>query len=163
MSLHAPEFFAELCLPFHDSAVVGDTYYATPVPGAPLRLRINFSRASRADTYGGLRVAVIHPDRGEIDAVALSFVDHGTFHRRDVATNTRPDTNNYGVFFDYRSSGPPPWEGAVTTGLRDAIERYVGIWFPGAWATSTPSRAPGRTAHTTPAPPATPRSTARIR
>ncbi|WP_436318088.1 hypothetical protein [Streptomyces albus] len=66
-----------------------------------------------------------------------------------------PTTNNYGVFFDYRNSGPAPWEGAVTTGLRDAIERYVGIWFPGACATSTPSRAPGRTAHTTSAPPVT--------
>ncbi|MEU5986646.1 SDR family NAD(P)-dependent oxidoreductase [Streptomyces sp. NPDC047434] len=34
-------------------------------------------------------MAVVHPDRGEIDAVALSFVDHGTFHRGDEATDTR--------------------------------------------------------------------------
>ena len=91
MSLQAPEFFAELCLPFHDHAVVGNTYFAAPVPGAPLRLRIDFTRTIHADTYGGLRLAVVHPDRGEIDAVALSFVDHGTFHRRDEATNTRPE------------------------------------------------------------------------
>ncbi|MGC0400356.1 hypothetical protein RKD27_003000 [Streptomyces sp. SAI-126] len=81
MSLQAPEFFAELCLPFHDHAVVGNTYYAAPTPGAPLRMRIDFSRTIYADTYGGLRLAVVHPDRGEIDAVALSFLDHGTFHR----------------------------------------------------------------------------------
>ncbi|WP_405975259.1 DUF317 domain-containing protein [Streptomyces sp. NBC_00988] len=63
-----------------------------------------------AYTYGGLRVAIVRPDRGEIDAVALSFVEHGTYH----------------------GPGRPPWEGAVTTGLRDAIEQYTAGWFPGA-------------------------------
>ncbi len=71
MSLQAREFFAELCLPFRVHAVVGDTYYATPIPGTPLRLRIDFNATIHADTYGGLRLAVLHPDRGEIDAVAL--------------------------------------------------------------------------------------------
>ncbi len=167
MSLQAPEFFAELCLPFHNSTVVGSTYFAAPVPGAPLRLRIDFSRTIRADTYGGLRVAVVHPDRGEIDAVALSFVDHGTFHRRDEATNTRPNTNHYGIFhyrpFDkFQRPGRPPWDGAVTTGLRDAIEQYIAVWFPGTWTASAPSRAAGRTAHTAPAVPVA-RSGARAR
>ncbi len=152
MSLQAPEFFAELCLPFHDSTVVGNTYYAIPTPGAPLRLRITFTGTIYADTYGGLRLAVVHADRGELDAVALSFVDHGTFHRRDEAHNTRKGTKQYGTFDTYHRPGQPPWEGAVTTGLRDAIEQYTAVWFPGAWAASTPKRASGRTAHREPIP-----------
>ncbi|GHG02649.1 hypothetical protein GCM10018777_11930 [Streptomyces albogriseolus] len=155
MSLQAPEFFAELCLPFHDSTVVGNTYFAAPAPGAPLRLRIDFTRTIHADTYGGLRAAIVHPERGEIDAVALSFVDHGTFHRRDEATNTRPNSKQYGTFDRYHRPGRPPWDGAVTTGLRDAIEQYTAVWFPGAWTASMPSRAAGRTAHTSPAMPVT--------
>lgn len=162
MSLQAPEFFAELCLPFHDHTVVGNTYFAAPVPGAPLRLRIDFTRTTHADTYGGLRAAIVHPERGEIDAVALSFVDHGTFHRRDEATNTRPNSKQYGTFGKYHRPGRPPWDGAVTTGLRDAIEQYTAVWFPGAWTASMPSRAAGRTAHTAPAVPVT-RSGARAR
>ncbi|MFE5094586.1 hypothetical protein ACFRCI_30605 [Streptomyces sp. NPDC056638] len=155
MSLQAPEFFAELSLPFTDSTVLGNTYYATPVPGAPLRLRISFTGTIYADTYGGLRLAVVHADRGEIDAVALRFVDHGTFHRRNEAHNTSANSKQYGTFDKYHRPGKPPWEGAVTTGLRDAIEQYTAVWFPGAWTASTPSRAAGRTAHKTPAPPAT--------
>ncbi|MEU0843975.1 hypothetical protein ABZ370_31490 [Streptomyces sp. NPDC005962] len=141
---------------------MGNTYYATPVPGAPLRLRIDFSRTIYADTYGGLRLAVVHPERGEIDAVALSFEDHGTFHRRDDATNTQPNTKQRGTFDKYHRPGRPPWEGAVTTGLRDAIEQYTAVWFPGAWTASAPSRPAGRTPRSTPVPPAT-RSGARVR
>ncbi|MCZ4102903.1 hypothetical protein [Streptomyces sp. H39-C1] len=155
MSLQAPEFFAELCLPFHHSTVVGATYFAIPVPDGPLRLRIAFTGALHADTYGGLRLAVIHPDRGEIDAVALSFVDHGTFHRRDEANNTSPNSKQYGTFDTYRRPGRQPWEGAVTTRLADAIQQYTEIWFPGAWRTSAARRAAGRTAHKVPAPHAT--------
>ncbi|MFF7476821.1 hypothetical protein [Streptomyces sp. NPDC008092] len=151
MSLQAPEFFAELFLPFHDHTVVGNTYFATPVPGQPLRLRISFTGTIHADTYGGLRLAVIHRDRGEIDAVALSFLHHGTFHRRDEATNTPPNTKQYATFGTYHRPGRPPWEGAVTTGLRDAIEQYTAVWFPGAWNTSAPSRAAGRSAQPAPA------------
>ncbi|MCC9706023.1 hypothetical protein E4N62_12605 [Streptomyces sp. MNU76] len=153
MSLQAPEFFAELCLPFHDHAVVGNAYFAAPVPGAPLRLRIDFTETIHADTYDGLRVAVVHPDHGEIDAVALSFVDHGTFHRRDEAHNTRVNTKQYGTFSTHHRPGRPPWEGAVTTALRDAVEQYTAVWFPGSWAASTPSRPAGRTAHPAPARP----------
>ena len=156
MSLQAPEFFAELCLPFEDSTVVGNTYYATPVAGAPLRLTIGFTRTIYADTYGGLRVAVVHEDRGEIDAVALSFVDHGTFHRRDEAQNTPRRNSTYGTFNKYHRPGQPPWEGAVTTGLRDAIEQYASVWFPGAWAASAHSRPTARTARKVPTIPASP-------
>ncbi|MBT2409385.1 hypothetical protein J7I94_02210 [Streptomyces sp. ISL-12] len=153
MSLQAPEFFAELCLPFHDYAVVGNTYFAAPVPGGPLRLRIDFSATIYADTYGGLRVAVVHPERGEIDAVKLSFLDHGTFHRRDEANNTSRRSDKYATF---NKHGQPPWEGAVTTGLRDAIEQYTAVWFPGTWTAPSRARAAGRTAHRTPTPPDTP-------
>ncbi|GGZ44603.1 hypothetical protein [Streptomyces poonensis] len=153
MSLRAAEFFTELCLPFTDSTVVGNTYYAAPVPGGPLRLRISFTGTVYADTYGGLRAAVIHADRGEIDAVALSFVDHGTFHRRDEARNTSRDSSKYGTFDKYHRPGQPPWEGAVTTGLRDAIEQYTRVWFPGVWEAASPVRAVGRSAGTTVLPP----------
>ncbi|NEB01938.1 hypothetical protein [Streptomyces sp. SID13726] len=162
MSLQAPEFFAELCLPFHDHTVVGNTYYAAPVPGTPLRLRIDFSHTIYADTYGGLRLAVVHPDRGEIDAVALAFVDHGTFHRRDEANNTSPNASEYGTFGKYHRQGRPPWEGAVTTGLRDAIEQYSAVWFPGAWTASAPSRTADRAPRPSPAAPVT-RVGARVR
>ncbi|MFE9686795.1 hypothetical protein [Streptomyces sp. NPDC006285] len=146
MSLQSREFCAELCLPFHDHAVVGNTYFAAPIPGMPLRLRIDFSPTIRADTYGGLRLAAVHPDCGEIDVVTLSFVDHGTFHRRDEAANTRPNTPAYGTFDKYHRPGQPPWEGAVTTGLRDAIEQYTAVWFPGAWTAPAPGRGAGRAA-----------------
>ncbi|MDX2621275.1 hypothetical protein ABZ745_28740 [Streptomyces sp. NPDC013082] len=154
MSLRAAEFFAELCLPFHDPTVVGNTYFAAPVPGAPLRLRIDFTGTIHADTYGGLRVAVVHPDRGEIDAVALSFLDHGTFHRRDEAANTHPNTKLYAAFDTYHRPGRPPWDGAVTTGLRDAVEHYTAVWFPGAWTASAPRPTVGRAPRSTPAQPA---------
>ncbi|AZS75685.1 hypothetical protein DDE74_36590 [Streptomyces lydicus] len=151
MSLQARQFFAELCLPFTDSTVVGNTY-ATPIAGAALRLRISFTEMIHANTYGGLRVAVVHADRGEIDAVALNFVDHGTFHRRDEAQNTPRNSREYGTFNTYHRRGQPPWEGAVVTDLRDAVEQYTGVWFPDAWKTPTPFRVAGRTAQKAPAP-----------
>ncbi|WP_217199863.1 hypothetical protein [Streptomyces buecherae] len=153
MSLQAAEFFAELHIPFANSTVVGDTYFATPILGSPLRLRIDLSQTIHADTYGGLHVAVVHADRGQLDAVTLSFVDHGTFHRRDEATATRPNAKRYGTFDKYHRPGQPPWEGAITTGLRKAIEQYTTIWFPGAWTAALPNRTTGRTAHTQPIPP----------
>ncbi len=119
---------------------MGNTYYATPIKGAPLRLRIDFTKTIYADTYGGLRAALLHPDNGETDAVALSFVDHGTFHRRDEALNTPRQSEKYGTFSRYHRPGKPPWEGAVTTGLRDAIEQYSNVWFPGAWKAHTAAR-----------------------
>ncbi|KUN40423.1 hypothetical protein AQJ30_07170 [Streptomyces longwoodensis] len=144
MSLRAPEFFAELRLPFPSGTAVGNTYYATPIADAPLRLQISFTDTMYRNTYGGLRLTVMHVDRGKIDAVALSFADHGTFHRRKGALHHRnmPDTFNITL----AKPGQPPWEGADTTGLRDAIQRYAAVWFPGAWTESAPSRAAGRTA-----------------
>ncbi|WP_413471194.1 hypothetical protein [Streptomyces noursei] len=64
MSLQAAEFFAELCLPFTNGTVVGNTYYATPIQDAPLRLRIRFTPTLYADTYGGLQATVLHADNG---------------------------------------------------------------------------------------------------
>ncbi|MEU9735235.1 hypothetical protein [Streptomyces sp. NPDC048002] len=152
MSFHAEEFFAEMMLPFAHSTVVGNTYYARPIPGSPLRLCIGFAPTIYADTYGGLRAAVVHTDHGEIDAVALNFIAHGTFHRRDEARNTRWNDSEYGTFkARHHQTSTPPWEGAVATGLRYAIEQYTAVWFPGAWAASAPSRAAGRTAHPAPA------------
>lgn len=151
MSLQAAEFFAELCLPFDDT-VVGNTYFAAP-PGTSVRLRIDFTSTMHADTYGGLRLSIVHPERGEIDAVALSFADHGTFHRRDEATNTRPRTRRYGTFDTYHRPGRPPWDGAVTTGLRDAIEKYTNIWFPGAWTPAPHGRTASPDLQSAPVPP----------
>ncbi|MEV5605506.1 hypothetical protein AB0L33_29100 [Streptomyces sp. NPDC052299] len=155
MPLQADAFYAQLCLPFHNCATVGNTYFAAPHPSAPLRLRIDFAETIHADTYGGLRVAVVHPDRGEIDAVVLSFLDHGTFHRRDEATDRRPGTKGYATFDKYHLPGRPPWEGAVTTVLRDAIERYVAVWFPGAWAVRRQGPSVENTARMAPEAPAT--------
>ncbi|MFE2518391.1 hypothetical protein ACFXG9_24130 [Streptomyces mirabilis] len=94
--MHAPEFFAELRLPFPSGTTVGTTYYATPIAGAPLRLQIGFTDTQYRNAYGGLRLTVMHVDRGTIDAVALSFADHGTFHRRQGTLHHRnmPDTFN---------------------------------------------------------------------
>ncbi|WP_253911360.1 hypothetical protein [Streptomyces sp. CNQ-509] len=150
MSLYAREFFDELCLPFHDGVVVGNTYFATPQPDVPLRLRISFASTINSDTYGGLRAVVIHPDRGQIDALALSFLDHCTFHRRDEAHHTPPTDRRHGTFDKYHRPGRPPWEGAVTTGLRTAIEQYTEVWFPGAWAAAEHSSPPVGPAHPTP-------------
>ncbi|MFD4022304.1 hypothetical protein ACFWRV_02140 [Streptomyces sp. NPDC058576] len=139
MSLHAPEFFAELRLPFPNGTMVGTTYYATPIPDSPLRLQIDFTDTQYRNAYGGLRLTVTHTDRGTIDTVALSFADHDTFRRRQGQLHGRnmPDTFNIKI----ARPGQPPWEGADLTGLRDAIERYTAVWFPGAGAARRQSRA----------------------
>lgn len=84
--------------------------------------------------------------------MALSFEDHGTFQRRDEAHRIPANTKQRGTFDEHHRPGRPPWEGAVTSGLRTAIEQYIAVWFPGAWTASAPSR----TAHRSLAPPATP-------
>ncbi|WP_319683828.1 hypothetical protein [Streptomyces sp. AK02-01A] len=130
---------------------MGNTYYATPIADGTLRLQISFTDTMYRNIYGGLRLTVMHVDRGEIDAVALSFAGHSTFFRREGALYHRnmPDTFNITL----ARPGQPLWEGADTAGLRDAIERYTAVWFSGAWTASAPSRAAGRTAHTAPAVP----------
>ncbi|MEU3299757.1 hypothetical protein ABZ729_08035 [Streptomyces sp. NPDC006678] len=154
MSMHAREFYAELGLPFADRAVVGTTYYATPAPGDPLRLRVDFCRTIRADEYDGLRLATIHEDRGELDVAILRFEDHRTFEHRDATQGRGPSHSGYGTFQEFRNRPDwVPWEGAHTNGLRDAIEQYTAVWFPGAWQASAPNRAAGRNAHKTVPPP----------
>ncbi|MEU9397841.1 hypothetical protein AB0D86_48720 [Streptomyces sp. NPDC048324] len=156
MALYAREFFMEhLKLPFTEAGVVGSTYYATPVPGGPLRLRIDFARTIRADEYNGLRLATIHQDRGELDAAVLRFEDHKTFDHRDASQGRSPRESGYGTFQEFRDRPDwVPWERAHTGGLRNAIEQYVSVWFPGAWKTPAPTRAAGRTAGKALPPPA---------
>ncbi|MGW2917734.1 hypothetical protein ACWDBF_07700 [Streptomyces angustmyceticus] len=155
MPLYAREFFAELGIPFANSTVVGNTYYAMPVPGEPLRLRIEFSPAKFADTYGGLRVQVINSHMGVVDTTALKFKDHGTFRRRDEIGGNPPGSSRWGTFdTQYHDLGEMPWKGAEFDGLRSAIEQYSQVWFPGAWEAAAPSRAVGRTAQQVPTPPA---------
>ncbi|MFC8708904.1 MULTISPECIES: hypothetical protein [unclassified Streptomyces] len=153
MTLHAAEFFAELRLPFHDATVVGDTYLAAPTPGTHLRLRIDFTRTIYESTYDGLRLAVVHPDHGQIDTVDLSFLDHGTFRRRDAASKKSFHARTHGTFQTRYNNGQHPWDGAEFARLRDAIEKYTTVWFPGARTAPEPSRAAGRNTHTAPAPP----------
>ncbi|OYP14846.1 hypothetical protein CFC35_10285 [Streptomyces sp. FBKL.4005] len=155
MAMHAREFFAELELPFADSAVVGDTYYATPIPGGPLRLRIDFSPTQWANEYAGLRLATLHQDRGELDVTVLRFADHKTFDHRDSTRGLQPHNSGYGTFKEFKDRPDwVPWEGAHTNGLRDAIEQYSAVWFPGTWPAPAPSRATGRTAQLVPSLPA---------
>lgn len=143
--MYAREFFDQMGLPFADCAVVGTTYYATPVPDGPLRLRIDFCRTIRANEYDGLRVATIHPEQGELDAAVLRFDDHKTFNHRDATLGRTPQESGYGTFQEFRDRPDwVPWEGALTSGLRDAIEQYTAVWFPGAWTGSVPGRAAGR-------------------
>lgn len=159
MSLHAREFFADLALPFTDSYIVGNTYYATPDPGGPLRLRIDFAPTIRADEYNGLRLAAVHPERGELDATVLRFDDHHTFDHRDATQGRSPGTAGHGKIREFRDRPDiVPWRGAHTSGLRNAIEHYSAVWFPGAWKALARARTAGRTARKTPAPPATRRT-----
>ncbi|MFE7302664.1 hypothetical protein [Streptomyces sp. NPDC057579] len=144
MSLQIEQFFDNvLALPFDDHAVVGNSYYATPQPGSPLRLRIDFAPTIRHGEYDGLRLRVIHPNQGVVDTAILPFADHGTFARRDAARDLPAGRDGYGVFRDWHrtGSGEPPWKGAEGTGLRRAITQYARIWFP-----DTPAPAPARPA-----------------
>ncbi|WSQ12929.1 hypothetical protein OG604_37050 [Streptomyces sp. NBC_01231] len=135
MALYAREFFMEqLKLPFTEARVVGSIYYATPVPGGALRLRIDFARTIRADEYNGLRLAAIHQDRGELGAAVLRFEDHKTFDHRDAAQGRSLGAPGYATVREFRERPDwVPWEGAHTNRLRDAIEQYASVWFPGSW------------------------------
>ncbi|MFE9308139.1 hypothetical protein ACFYM5_10610 [Streptomyces sp. NPDC006706] len=154
MPMYAREFFAELNLPFTDAAVVGNTYYATPTAEGPLRLRIDFSPTIRAGEYDGLRLATIHQDGGELDVVHLRFADHKTFDHRDSAYGRTPSTSGYAVFKEHRDAPDRvPWKGAHIDGLRDAIEQYASVWFPGSWPPPAPVRATARAARKVMSPP----------
>lgn len=161
MSLHAQQFFTQhLTLPFTESTVVGNTYYATPLPNSPLRLRIDFSRTIRENEYDGLRLSVVHPEKGDVDAVVLTFDEHDTFTRRDTAREVQPGYSGYARILDLRHHNrQPPWSGAAVGGLRAAIEQYTQLWFPGAWTTAPRSRPAARTARNVPTAPVRPTAT----
>ncbi|GGQ97198.1 hypothetical protein GCM10010267_69160 [Streptomyces griseorubens] len=168
MAMHAQAFFLDhLRLPFTDAAVVGNTYYATPQPDSPLKLRISFARTITLGEYEGLRLAVLHEDRGELDAVTVLFEDHRTFDHRDAAQGRRPNETGYATISEFRDRPDwVPWQGAHINRLRDAIEQYASVWFPTARGTAAPTAAANRTARNTPAPPAksasdTPRAASR--
>ncbi|MFG3348695.1 hypothetical protein ACGF1Z_27005 [Streptomyces sp. NPDC048018] len=131
MSLHAKEFFDRLDLPLPFGTVVGDVYYATPTD-SPIRLRIEFARTITDREYNGLRLAVIHAERGTLDTVHLRFAEHGTFTRRDARVGPGA---GHGVIRDWHQGGLPPWDGADLTGLRTAILDFVQVSYP---ALSTP-------------------------
>lgn len=135
MSVHATEFFDELDLPF-TGTVVSDSYIATPVPGSPLRLRIDFTPGMYMHSYDGLRLKLLHAEQGPIDQIVLRFAEHHTFRRRDATTS---GTAWPGTFRQGTESGPSPWEGADLSGLRSAVVQYVDAWFPGAATQPTAS------------------------
>ncbi|MEU8482353.1 hypothetical protein [Streptomyces sp. NPDC048641] len=132
MALHAQQFFDDVLeLPFHQYAIVGNALYAAPQPNSPLRLRIDLAPTMRHGEYNGLRLRVVHPDQGVLDAALLRFGDHGTFARRDAARDLAPGRDSYAVIRDWHPhSSEPPWRGADGTGLRTAIEQYTHLWFP---------------------------------
>ncbi|MGW6388897.1 hypothetical protein ACWFR1_00030 [Streptomyces sp. NPDC055103] len=126
MSLHAKEFFDRLDLPLPFGTVVGDVYYATPTD-SPIRLRIEFAHTIMERQYDGLRLSVIHAERGKLETVHLRFAEHGTFTRRDAA---RVSHDGRGVVRDWHKDGLPPWAGADLTGLRTAIVDFVQVCWP---------------------------------
>ncbi|MEU6231228.1 hypothetical protein [Streptomyces sp. NPDC047042] len=130
MALHAEKFFTQQ-LDLTDGTVIGDTYYATPRPDSPLRLRISFSRTIRAEEYDGLRLQILHAEQGGVlDTVLLTFADHATFHSRDAAIGRLPGYDGYAKLRDWHERDDPPWQGAATTKLRRAIKQYTLLWFP---------------------------------
>ncbi|MFD6989346.1 hypothetical protein [Streptomyces sp. NPDC059943] len=154
MPLHTKQFFDDvLQLPF-EGTVVGDAYFAT-FRDSPLKLRIDFAPTITAGEYGGLRLMVIHPGWGSMDTTILSFADHATFTDRDARLDIPPGRGDYGTFRDWHAHRrEPPWKGADGTELRQAVEKYATVWFPGSTGhPSAPSRAAGPAAHTLPVPP----------
>uniref|UniRef100_A0AAU2K1A1 Uncharacterized protein n=1 Tax=Streptomyces sp. NBC_00049 TaxID=2903617 RepID=A0AAU2K1A1_9ACTN len=95
-----------------------------------MRIRIEFQSTIRHREYDGLRLALLHPYLGTLDAASLSFADHQTFARRDADKGIGPGRDGYARIRDWHESGPPPWNGADLTGLRSAITHYIQIWAP---------------------------------
>ncbi|MEU8522369.1 hypothetical protein [Streptomyces sp. NPDC048577] len=124
--MHAREFFDRLDLSLPFGTVVGDVYYATPTD-SPIRLRIEFAHTVMDRQYDGLRLAVIHAERGTLDTVHLPFAEHGTFTRRDAG---RSSGDGRGVIRDWHQDGLPPWAGADLTGLRTAILDFIQVSCP---------------------------------
>ncbi|MCB5163614.1 hypothetical protein LG634_01975 [Streptomyces bambusae] len=128
MPLHAQEFFAELDAPFATGFVVGDSYYAALTPDSALRLRIDFAPTIRHGEYDGLRLTVIHPQRGALHVENITFAEHHTFTQRDTARGKSPSHDGYARIRDWHPSGPPPWQGADLTGLRQAVTAFTTMW-----------------------------------
>ncbi|MFE4780550.1 hypothetical protein ACFRI7_11630 [Streptomyces sp. NPDC056716] len=152
MPLHAAQFFSEVLPHRFDGTVVGNAFYAE-APDRGLRLRIEFYETIQADVYGGLRLSLIHPERGKRDVVTLSFADHGTFSARDQRTGTRPGFSGYATIRDYsRDTEHRPWAGGDFTTLADAVHRYARLWgiptpqpiSPTLRRSTTPASAPSR-------------------
>lgn len=131
MPLHAEQFFISQ-LQLTDGTVIGDSYYSTPAPGSPLRLRIDFTRTIRVSEYDGLRLQTLHTEQGVLDTAILTFAAHDTFRSRDAALGRKPRDDGYAVIRDWNAGDEPPWQGAATTKLRRAIEQYTTVWFPQA-------------------------------
>ncbi|MFI6289365.1 hypothetical protein ACIBCM_32250 [Streptomyces sp. NPDC051018] len=128
MPLHAEQFFTSVLPHQLDGSVIGEAFYAQ-VPDQGIRLRIDFYETIHQHTYGGLRLSAIHPDQGQLDAVTLSFADHGTFRARDLRTGTRPGTSGYATIRDFpHDEEHRPWQGGDFTTLADAVHRYARIW-----------------------------------
>ncbi|MCY0931521.1 hypothetical protein OTB20_36130 [Streptomyces sp. H27-H1] len=157
MSLHPRWFFdQELALSLPGGTVIGESYYATPGPRSPLRLRVDFHPTIREREYRGLRVRILHEDKGTIDDVVLSFADHQTFQHRDQAAGSYPGLTGHGVFTDYNTAkGGPGWAGGDWTPLREAITRYSALWFPPKRSRSTVRSAVAPALQATPAKTAT--------
>ncbi|MEU8495264.1 hypothetical protein AB0940_01180 [Streptomyces sp. NPDC006656] len=133
MALFTEQLFADhLTLPYPEAAVVGDAYFAAPVPDLPLRLRIDFAPTIYAGRYDGLRLRIVHLDQGPVDTLVLRFADHGAFDTRDRRNGYKQGQGEYGTITDWTRSEHPPWAGISVTRLRAAIDQYVRLWIPGA-------------------------------
>ncbi|WP_406463389.1 hypothetical protein OH768_47985 [Streptomyces sp. NBC_01622] len=138
MSLHAQHFFTDLlALPVHERRVIGDACYAVLSPDSPLRLRIEFAQTIRHREYGGLRLSILHPDRGALDHAYLSFADHGTFAVRDARLGRQPGHDGYGVVRDWHDDDSSPWTGAAVRALSHAVQDYLKVWTPEPSPTSS--------------------------
>ncbi|MEV7731632.1 hypothetical protein AB0O75_05860 [Streptomyces sp. NPDC088921] len=156
MSLHAQHFFTDLLdLPVHERRVIGDACYAVVSPDSPLRLRIEFAQTIREREYGGLRLSILHPDRGALDHAYLSFADHGTFAVRDARLGKQPGHDGYGVVRDWHHNDTSPWIGAAVIPLSQSIQDYLEVWTPEPSPTSNADQARRRPAQldTDPEPP----------
>lgn len=147
MSLYAQHFFTDLLdLPVHERRVVGNTCYAVIAPDSPLRLRIDIAETVRVRECGGLRLTVLHPDRGALDHAYVSFAEHGTFAVRDARIGRRPGQDGYGVIRDWHHDGTSPWTGAAVIPLSRAIQDYLAFWTPEPAATGSAESARRRLA-----------------
>ncbi|MGY9065340.1 hypothetical protein [Streptomyces sp. CAS3] len=130
LPLHAERFFTNQ-LALTDGTVIGDTYYSTPTPNSPLRLRIDFSPTIRLGEYDGLRLQILHTELGGVlDAAVLRFAEHDTFRARDEALGRKRGHDGYAVIRDWADRDEPAWQGAATTKLRRAIQQYTALWLP---------------------------------